>query len=353
MELVFEVRKLYKIAGGDNRSVEEQILNEIRTLPGVKKIIILDIGEAIPPLILDQIHDECSNRDIRIYYHLGGASINHYRSIGMHSPPNKRYVVLWPAVFFKHTLLQMNSSYLNQEIITHNTEFNYPLLCMMGRRSMSRCYLMDCLAKHNLIEHNAISWHNNKENFCNAYEWQFWKSPSILKLTDSTWKDKTMIEHTFDQFIVPDEYHKSFLQIVPETLQQVPFITEKTVTPLLFKKFFITSGARYFHRCLSNLVFQLYDELVDYSFDDEPDYKVRINMIIELANKLISDPSNFSRYYELIKDKLEYNQHRAFKLALIRPHKWSFPHSNFYHIGSLTTRKDVAVFKRILSQLIG
>lgn len=283
---------------------------------GKVEIINVFIAEEVFLPFADVLHTVCLEKNIQINYLFGAMSIDTFIESGHHDPSKNRRVFLWPEFFIVRTNYYFTELSIEYDDLRSN-KFLYPIICMNGLSHHFRKILVDNLAKYDLVTGNAISWHNIPPNSGPIYEWQYW-CPLTMSLTESK-NQKGLYRHSrfhsFNQFSVPDEYYDSFLQIVPETTINVAFITEKTAMPLFYKKLFVAVASKHFHMGLVRLGFKLYDEIIDYSFDDVDNTELRINMILKEVKKLILDKSKFSNIYEIIKPKLEYNQQLAIKLS--------------------------------------
>ena len=119
---------------------------------------------------------------------------------------------------------------------------------------------MDLLAKNNLIDKGAIAWRDILHSFDNDRH-------LYPDLTDSErsnfnyqhWKPKRMFLdfdlNSFHQETVPDQFNKSFMQLVTESDEEVVFFSEKTATPILLNKPFVVAGAVNHHKELNKLGF--------------------------------------------------------------------------------------------------
>ena len=124
----------------------------------------------------------------------------------------------------------------------------------------------------------------------------------------------------FKQETMPIEFNHSFMQIVTESDDTETFFTEKTATPMFLNKPFLVASNRGFHRDLANSGFKLYDELFDYSFDDEPDMEIRYEKIAENVKRYIGLSSEQLRvHYDKISDKIAHNRKLAIEYALTVP----------------------------------
>jgi len=115
-----------------------------------------------------------------------------------------------------------------------------------------------------------------------------------------------------DHFVEPYQYRNSFIDIVGEssTDDKHHFMTEKTIRPICHMKPFITVAPQGYHKkyLRDYIGIKLYDEIINYDFDDEEDLQTRINGIVENLNYFIKNSSKLDYYYDLLMPKLEYNK---------------------------------------------
>lgn len=222
----------------------------------------------------------------------------------------------WGTFWFTKTFVDLVRA--NTRGITDNDNFNYShhFISMNNRLHMHRCLFIDLLAKNDLIKHGAISVHlteikklgENKERIT-KYPWKYF-TPVDLTL-DTQYITKR------DQWVLPIQYYNSFLQVVCETADNGIFLTEKTAIPLIVGKPFIVASEPEFYKFLTDLGFQLYDEIFDYSFDAIADRETRYSMMLENViriSKLSKD--ELPKLYQKIKHKLEFNKAMAKKIIL-------------------------------------
>lgn len=260
-----------------------------------------------------ELHQLCIEKNIRLNYLFGGGDIEYWKKLGHFSPKENRSVYIWSSFFISRTYYFLRK--LNT--VEVENDYQYPLICMNSRASWHRCQLMDLLAKNDLINDNAITWHHIKpfRDIDAGHVWKYW-TPTRLELTEhimNSQKHRHDTNHQFNQFSVPLKYHRSFLQLISETAINSPFITEKTAIPMFHKKLFITAGSKDFYKMLTQLGFKLYDEVIDYSFDSMDSYEVRLENIIYQVKQLTSDRSKFKEIYKMLDDKLEHNKQLAIK----------------------------------------
>lgn len=181
------------------------------------------------------------------------------------------------------------------------TDYRYHFISMNHRPHFHRQLLVDLLAKHNLLETNAVSMHYQD---LNIYQWRYFNyRPLILEPEFTTDKN---------QHRLTNHYYDSFMQVVSESSSDTIIITEKTATPLIIGKPFLVAGQRHYHRFLKQLGFQLYEELFDYSFDDISNEEERYECLLENLKRIQSIPLQdlYSLQRKII-HKIEFNKRKA------------------------------------------
>lgn len=172
-----------------------------------------------------------------------------------------------------------------------------------------RVYMVDSLFKNNLFDIGDVSWNILSEH--SDYNFKHWNE-TIKKIDLNEVVTSGGVVHDFHLF--SDKYllsSKCFINIVSETIvggsvETDVFISEKTWKPLLLGHPFLCVAPAYFFKYLKSFGFKLYDEIFDYSFDNEMDVYARIDMIIDNLIKLKN--KDYNKLYLKIKDKVEYNR---------------------------------------------
>jgi hypothetical protein len=183
-----------------------------------------------------------------------------------------------------------------------NTDFKYPFICLNNKNHIHRCALIDHLSKYNLIDRGIVTWHK----FANSkYEYDFnYYDDSIRTINDD-------FATKLDSFVLPDQWHESFLHVIGEATINADFITEKTVIPLLLKQPFVCISTKNWNQRLLDLGFVLYDEIIDYSYDKHDDVEVRADKLCESISKL---STNYSELYKIIEPKIQHNYNRCLEI---------------------------------------
>ena len=83
------------------------------------------------------------------------------------------------------------------------------------------------------------------------------------------------------------------------------FPTEKTYTPIFFKKPFLVWSVPGYHKALTDLGFELYDEIFDYKFDSITNDKKRLRELVNQLKKLVG--KDYQKLYEMVAEKAERN----------------------------------------------
>ena len=179
-------------------------------------------------------------------------------------------------------------------------KFNKIFITLNNKPRKHRYWLMDEIYKRQLQNDGYITWHGPD---CQKNIW-LKKEPTYY------FKNKLLTLDAFDpkqQGRIPEEFFKSFINVVAETDHQKIDITEKTYVPMICKKPFIIVGATGVHERLKYFGFRLFD-FIDYSFDFEPDHKTRISMIVEQIEQLRDKDLN--TLYQQSLPVLEHNYNR-------------------------------------------
>jgi hypothetical protein len=226
----------------------------------------------------------------------GGVNNSHYTRYS-----SLMNIITWPTFFFNKTLAH-NFSRIPE--ISNNRIFNKTFISLNHKPRHHRCLLMDIIIKEKLENLGYISFRNLPDD----YNWNWWKDPSILLLSDQRSAGTDNI-----QWSMPIEGKSSFISLVSETTVGSNFVTEKTVVPILYGNLFLTLAGKGFHQYLESLGFELYYELFDYSFDIEENVEDRIHGIIENIKKF-NDTSILNDCYLSVLDKVKRNQNNVIKI---------------------------------------
>jgi len=183
------------------------------------------------------------------------------------------------------------------------TNFQHHYICMNNRPHKHRCLLIDLLAKNDLMQYGALSIRGEDPIL---YKWRYFNYTPMY-LSEGV---------EYDQYKMPDQYYNSFAQLISESSSDVLMISEKTATPLILGKPFLVASQVNFHKTLSRMGFELYDEIFDYGFDSEPDEEKRYEMLLKNFVRLSKIPlKNLNRLQKQLAPKIMRNRERAREIS--------------------------------------
>lgn len=180
-----------------------------------------------------------------------------------------------------------------------------------------RKYFVDKCAEYDLIKDGIVTYRYPDIKTDPPYEWKY-HDGSVL-FDEPNFKLDASAE--FSAGGLPKRYFEGFIDIVCETDSSNGFFipTEKTAKPWGAMKPYLVISSMHYHRWLyEEYGIEMYDELFDYSFDNEPDLRTRINCIvynlIKLRAKFNKNPNLMLEIYEKIKPKLKRNRNTALNI---------------------------------------
>ena len=103
-------------------------------------------------------------------------------------------------------------------------------------------------------------------------------------------------------------YNDSYYSVVAETnaVNEFNFYTEKVVKPILGRRLFVAIAGQGYLRRLRSVGFKTFSDVIDESYDLEPDHTTRWGMAMDQVKFLIEqDPVEI---YAKIKHVVEHNQ---------------------------------------------
>jgi len=171
-----------------------------------------------------------------------------------------------------------------------------------------RCDMIDSLAEQKLLETNYYTWNTSTEEYEQPYSFKYFNE--VVKHDRGGYKD------TKDNFSYPDiEYFTSLFDLVIESTDSVVFFSEKTWKPIRLGKPFLLFGHQYLHRELRKLGFFLFEDVVDYSFDEEPNTLKRAKLLAAELKRLST--LDLEELSFRMKPNVLFNKNKAKQLALI------------------------------------
>jgi hypothetical protein len=260
--------------------------------------------------LFDELENVLQQKNAQFYLIVG----SHHNEVFSHFstyPIKNFHVLYWSTFLLSHTYNNLHKEYSTQRI---NKQFNHLFIVYNNKTRLHRREMMDELCKRDLLKDNLYSWvesgrfQHGFENLGGGVEYEL-----------KCFEDKKVMLDNFD-YLNGREFTSNLLNmnclinIVTESDVQAMFITEKTCRQLMIGQPFLTLCAKDTHKTLKEYGFELYDEIFDYSFDNDPNYKNRIKGIIDNVINLKNE--NFTEVYKKIEDKVEHNVRHSNKIFL-------------------------------------
>jgi len=277
----------------ENNKVETFIYNALPEL---------DFSDFLPPdynysgffELLNQVDEVCLRKNIDSYLLIGTAQAQteYNERVGF----KKIKIYNFPLYWFWAT--QLLFQYYDKIETQDPSQCDKLFVCLNNKAKQFRYNLINELYVENLLDNGYVSWKGNRDIVTRApiqvHDWKIEEK----KLSFDFKEDVSSIE-------VPKEYFKAAIDLIPETSIKYIFFTEKLVRALMYKKVFLVYGACNYHHTLEKYGFKMYRELIDYSFDKEPDDRKRAKMLIEQIKKI--DNLEYSEIYNICKSNIEHN----------------------------------------------
>jgi len=238
----------------------------------------------------------------------------------------KRFKVLyWPTYLIEHTLGQLRAEYLedknlnqkeiyeieNWDSVVINKNFKKLYIHFNGKPRRHRLMVMDLLVKQDLFDLGDNSW--NHIGYAGDilpkvdYIPEYWKE-EIINLDDYTSNTKKHRDEFSDKILNPN----CLFNLVGETSMDVPYVTEKIFRCLFIKQPFIAYGAKRINKEILNYGFKLFDNIIDYSFDDIDEPIERFDKMLQELKKF--KDLDYNELYNKMEDVMDYNKNRLFEI---------------------------------------
>lgn len=191
-------------------------------------------------------------------------------------------------------------------IVDYKPNKTYINLTRVARRH--RCLLLDVLYSRNLISAGYNTFGNAWDNFNLNYKAEFTKTN--IESIDFDVLDVEDLQSVNPNYFVPRECERSFLFLTTETCvrNNNMFFTEKTYKPIGIGMPFILLGNPGMLQDLRNRGYVTFDEWWDESYDHDIPVEHRINMIVDVIDKLNKyDVGSLLSIRDEMKSVLEHN----------------------------------------------
>lgn len=266
------------------------------------KIIIFNELEWDLPQFNKKITSKIKSNNIDLKIVFGGFPDEFYTNYANRIGLSFDNLIFWPTYWinWSEMCLKWAIDYKNHVV---NTDFKYKLISLNNKCHRHRQALVDHLAKYDLIKDNVVSWHKFNESEFHAYDFKYFHN-NVMTINDD-------FINRPDSFYIPEQWHESFLHVVGEATDRAYIISEKTVNPILLKKPFVCISKKGYNRKLTDLGFVLYDEILDYSYDDLDDLTDRADRLCYSIKQM---GNNYKDLYNLLKPKIKHNYNRCLEI---------------------------------------
>ena len=213
---------------------------------------------------------------------------------------NKKYTIISNKEWKTFQLFLLLNSYLIQKpSINYNVNKDFILLANQPRPS--RCMILDELSSLNLLENNLYSW--LKPDLA-MYPFKYFdNNKRVIDINNYNSVNQWLINIPSKAF-----KHTAWSVVLECDADNISdgYLTEKTFVPILLKRPFIVFGSPNTNKLLKDLGFDIFDDLIDYSFDNVC-LEERVN---QFARKVAKISKN-----NIYRDKCNHNFKNAFKIV--------------------------------------
>ncbi len=278
---------------------------------GVKKVVLVAPEETIVTAvaqygedfsILKNICKEQWNADIKFFTGAVNNTLN-YRYPLISLTDN---LISWPDFFAYKKIHEVDCMRLTKPVSIKNPKKLFISLNHLPKSH--RSLLMDLLYKEGLFDHGFISWPGpDYTHHADDGEYKFkWWTPKKMVVDWDYNKDDPNWCNYFSGNIIPKQYEESLFSLILESNLDSIFLTEKTFNAIISKRPFVIYGHPNTHKYLKEVMgYELFDEVIDYSFDNIDCKIERATMIVQELKKLTK--FNLVDLHNLLKPKIEHN----------------------------------------------
>ena len=186
-----------------------------------------------------------------------------------------------PTFNFKKHFISLNNKAHNHRRI---------LLDLIHKEKLER-FLDFSLQEINPVSKGSDNWYENK----------YWEEK--ITVLDQNYAD------TLESYSnIPDQMFTAAFNIIPESTTQCKFWTEKTFTAICLEKPFLIFGAPNINVDLKKFGFKLFDELINYDFDNIQNTVVRYQQGVRELAMLAGRYPDPGDLYNDVKSKVLYNK---------------------------------------------
>lgn len=170
-----------------------------------------------------------------------------------------------------------------------------------GRAHPHRQMFLDYMYREQLFESGYVSFYNFENRPFDSYKFKWW-SPESMKFDEEFTKPENGIA---DLLRPPQHFKNSVFSVICESATDVQFITEKTYVPIYHRRPFVIYGHPLANAYMKSLGFEIFDDIIDYSFDEIDDDEIRCDMFMQQIKKLTTYNIQYLR--DAVQSKVHHN----------------------------------------------
>lgn len=184
-----------------------------------------------------------------------------------------------------------------------NNTPEYYFDCLLGKTRPNKDFLAEFITNHNLTDRILFSSFGTNSQWIQGHDYDDVKITNTSQDNINYGNRMTAMKSLFIPYKI---YNNSWFTIVPETLPNKNFITEKTVKALIGQRLFIVFSGPKHLELLRQIGFRTFNKIIDESYDDEVNDTKRWTMATEQIKYLLTQ--NPIDIYNAALPTLQYNQ---------------------------------------------
>jgi hypothetical protein len=118
---------------------------------------------------------------------------------------------------------------------------------------------------------------------------------------------------------IPENYVNSYVNLVTETKfldnENVIQISEKSFKPFFYYQFPMILATHHHIKAMKEKYdFDFFDDVIDHSYDNEPNQKKRFNLFVNEIKRLHQNKENLIEFYQNNRDRFERNKNKVIEI---------------------------------------
>ena len=222
----------------------------------------------------------------------------------------------------------------------HNEKLQKHFVSLNGRAHTHRVRFIDHMYKYGLNRYGYISFQNFENRSIDNYTCKWWEPQKMIVDPEHLDSPDGMV----DILLPPPQFKDALWSLICESTTDAQFITEKTYIPIFHKRPFLIYGHPKANLYMKSLGFQLFDEIIDYSFDSIDNDAERVDAYMKEVQKICNMEVNKQR--QILQKKIDYNHNHMLKLVNNKKIKKSIskclPKFDQFHLHMYTEYLNIA-----------